>query len=215
MKKSKTTIIQKARNNDIEVEDILQLVKTGNKETLHILEKLRLLLCEGEKRSDEVPFDKWICIVATYFEYGISKIVYLAKEDMEYSSFAISVLEELKTYDAFVGIIEVLESCVLSDNQDYKLALKCLAALNLMISFDDEINYKPQDEALLRSLIHHFLNFCKEKKACEEDIVVAYCAVRKVGDASTITLIKSMPSLVLEEYSGLDKTVMNKIKKRL
>jgi len=209
-------LIIKEKKGELEVEDILGLVKTG---TASLIPDLKILKSEIARKDSysalSVPYDRWIEIVCEFLEHGYARLVEIAHRDKYLAKFAISALEAAKSREGFLGIITIMKSYNLNDSLDYKNYVKCISAINLMISFDDEIKFSEEESTLARTLIHNYLNFTKEKLANESDIITAYCALRKIGNFESLSILKKMPPIKNAENIGIDKMVMSIIKKRM
>ena len=208
-------LVSKAKSKQIEVEDILKLVKKIQPRSINDdLNELKLQISTNYDEEVSILFNKWIDIVSIFFEKSYNGLIEIALQNKNFAPFAISVLEETKTSEGLKSLIEIIRNSKLKDNDGYKSILDSIAAINMMISFDDDIFIAPEDSESAKSLIHDFLKFNKENTFNEGDVVVAYCALRKIGDLETIKLIKNMPALMESQNMGIDSTVMKQIEKK-
>ena len=209
-------LLIKEKKNELEVEDILDLVKTGDPTLIPGLQELKLRIAKTDTFSVlSIPFDRWIDVVCEFLEHGYAGPVEIAKKDKYLATFAISALEASKTREGFVSILNILNSCNLEDSVGYKNAGKCISGINLMISFDDDVKFSKEEADLARLLVHNYLNFIMGKSFSEGELVVAYCALRKLGNHESIQIIKKMPPLQKSHNSGIDKMVLTAIRKRI
>ena len=207
-------LVSKAKSKQIEVEDILKLVKKIQPRSINDdLNELKLQISTDYDEEVSILFNKWIDIVSIFFEKSYNGLIEIALQNKNFAPFAISVLEETKTSEGLKSLIEIIRNSKLKDNDGYKSILDSIAAINMMISFDDDIFIDPEDSESTKNLIHDFLKFNKENIFNEGDVVVAYCALRKIGDSETIKLIKNMPTLMESQNMGIDSTVMKQIEK--
>ncbi|HEY4481346.1 MAG TPA: hypothetical protein VI489_00685 [Candidatus Brocadiaceae bacterium] len=209
-------LISKEKNGELEVEDILDLVKIRNASLVPGLKLLKSEIAQKDSYSLlSVPYDRWIDMVCEFLEQGYAKLTETARRNRDMARFAISVLEATKDIEGFKSIVNILASCDLNDPVGYENSVRCLSAINLMISFDDEIKFTEEEADITRSSIHKYLAFVKGKKKLDEaGVIVAYCALRKIGNNETINVIKEMPALKSVENIGVDKMVISAIKKR-
>lgn len=209
-------LFKKEKNNTLEVEDILAVVRNGTKDDVSVLKELRLEIFKTDTFSTRsIPFDKWIDAVCDFLTFGYDKMVEIATSNSDQSYFAIKVLNETYTYDGLQSILKILNASDLTKQTDYIVAIECMSAINLMISFDAKIDLSEKDIVSVRQLIHRYLEFVKNNSAKEIDISAAYYALRKVGDNSSIELLESLPPFTESGLLNTLSTVKSAIKKSM
>jgi hypothetical protein len=209
-------LIQKEKNNILEVEDILDLVKSPDKSILPELNTFKKIIQKNDNFSaSSIPFDRWIDAVYEFVKDGYSKVVESAINNKEIARFSIGVLESSKTHEGFKSLLKILSHCDLHDKIGYTNAIKCISAINLLISFDCGFKFSGEDAAEARNLIHKFILFNKEIIYSENDLMIAYASLRQIGDIESIDIIKQMPAVVNTQNSGVEKMVMSAIRRRL
>jgi len=211
-----TELFEKRKRNELEVEDILQLAKGGIKKIfVNDLKNLKIIKVEGNEQKENQSINLWIDIIIDFFENGYQKLIEVAKAGDKKAVFAIGVLEETKTIEGFRSLIAILKNCSIENPVEYEIAVATISAINNMISFDSIVTVEESDASVARQFIHNFLIYANNPSSNEKDLVIAYCALRKIGDLNTIKLIKKMRPLSRPENLGIDSVAISAIKSRI
>lgn len=213
-------IYRKIKSNNIEVEDLFEILHKGGRKSVDFLTYVKteynwadisdnLILSNGNRR---IPFATWADIICLYLEKGISALIIEAEKSNRWE-FAIDILEEIKTEESFDALNALLT--LQEPVKDERKVLKIIAAMNFA-SFKDAPNINKiladkTNNKILTVLDFYSKNFLKNNSK----IAACLYSLRGIGDESTIEYIKSLPLIKDKRYFGLEKLVINSIKKRI
>lgn len=210
-----TKLRRLAELDAVDVEHLSELAVIGDAKAVPVIRELQERYawpqdnCQGEKHL--VPLARWAEVVCAYLEGGADALVaYARRAEADSFYFAVSVLSELKTaasVRAFVELAAGIESDLGTHTED---AIKLAEAINLVLLFKGAPVVHEQTAAELRRFLHAVLR----QELSEPQRATAVCALRGVGDESSIQLIDAMPGFVAP-WSGLESTAIKSIRKRL
>ena len=185
-------IERKARDNSLEVEDLLETVHAPDADFGKFLLDLASELDWSEDGFVDgrrvVPFRRWATVVAIYHEQGIPGLTGLVRRNEENvpASFVFSVLEQLKSSASVQAILDILGDTAHEPSNDLELAKMAATAFNLILSFDGRPDLPEAVEAGVRNFLHTLLQL----ELPEPDRATAVFALRGVGDETSLELIK-------------------------
>ena len=87
---------------------------------------------------------------------------------------------------------------------------RLISALNTTLSFPPVVRVDQDVEEKLREFIHRYIDLTQD----EQRYVTAICALRSIGNDSSVKLIKSKKALA-GQWKGTEKLVIKKINDRL
>lgn len=192
------------RENLLEVEDILSLINKADQSIILQLKDLSLKRNWQEVNDNGIiPFATWANIVCDYLSGGIEKITIIGLEKNKYSNFALAVLEEIKDVESVKGLSKILAACDLKIENDYRIAIKSLASINQLISFNKNIDLSSDNKEYIRRLIESKLvEIDTSKFKTETDIAICLCSLREIGNEETINKIKNRSLLKEDSFRG-------------
>jgi hypothetical protein len=146
-----------------------------------------------------------------YLEGGADALVAYARRDEPKSFyFATSILSELKSAASVLAFAELAAGIESDLSRCIEDAIKLAEAINLALSFKGAPVVYEQTAAELRRFLHAVL----QQELSEPQRATVVCALRGVGDESSVQLIGAMPGFVAP-WSGLESTAIKAIRKRL
>ena len=205
----------KADKNEIEVEDIISVCETRDPKLVPYLRSLKERfnykdnLVVHDNGSITPPMGAWIKIGCIYIEDGFEGLLELSKDESKIS-YCLSFLEQYKNRQSAQALIKIVDRYGAVTENEYELIMDIISSINIMFSFDESPEITPEEKASHRNLVHRTISLCKT----DSDLAIAMCALRGVGNADSIALVKSMPKLQ-GAWSGTEKIVAKEINKRL
>lgn len=205
---------RKAADNSLEVEQLLKIAKTADVSVVPLLADLAARHdwsytgWEGEARV--VPFAKWVEAISVYLTDGCDGLVsYAQRPPSESWSFALAVLESLRTPVALLAIAELAD--LVRDQIDERAedAQKVVYAVNNTIAAKDA---PPIPEAV-RVRLRDFLHAVLSSSLAEVWIASAIVALGRAGDVSSLPIIRNVRPLG-EVWNAAPKRALREIKKR-
>lgn len=203
------------KNDELEVEDLLKLLKkpcVSLADPLREMAKMYDWLPINQERI--VPFATWAEVVAIYFEKGIAEIIALAKKKDEISPFALSTLDYLpsvEAFEAFLAISECFEADLMNENREFikKYAYNlCIASHSLKkMPISEELSDKIKE--ILKKIIVYTENIGDEPIK-----MLALVPFRYIGDLSDIDFVQKI-TFTEDCYQGYEKQFVREIKKRV
>lgn len=208
---------QKAEQNTLEVEHLLALARTGNQAFVAVIRGLQAeqnwsheSFLDGQR---VVPFGSWADVVCRYLEEGCGGVATLGTSPAtrgDFAPFCIALLEEIRTADSVAALLQICGDLVDRPEANLPLAIKCAGAFNNLLSFKSA----PLIEETCRSQVRCFLHKLMALDLPNPQRGLVICALRGVGDESSIALINSGPALT-DAWSGTDKGAVREIQRRL
>ena len=203
-----------AKKDELEVEDLLTLLKTPDTKFITPLQQMAK---EYDWQADNdrliIPFATWVETVCLYFEKGIEGFIQAAKVKDRFAQFVLSALPELpilESLPAFVEIANVFEPTIKPKDKDfvqkYANALCDTAHLLKNQSISQELQRQLID--ILKKLI------CFADEVADENIKIwALVPFRYIGTLADIDFIQNI--CFSEKYKvGTEKIIIKDIKKR-
>ncbi|MEQ9849480.1 hypothetical protein [Pectobacterium brasiliense] len=204
----------KARRNTLEVEHILAAAKA----------RLPGLRDELNRLSDEcswshspylpdgthvVPLAKWAEIAGTYAEEGIDALGVLA-DDPENVAYVIGLLEEIQSHAAVNALMDFFSAVMQTPENAPETAWSLTTAYNSLLSFKDGVVATDEQATAVRSYLMRLLPLATS----EHHILLIFCALRGVGDSSSLDLLASQRDLA-PPNDTIRASVIRAIRQRL
>ncbi|MEQ9887922.1 hypothetical protein [Pectobacterium zantedeschiae] len=204
----------KARRNTLEVEHILTAAKA----------RLPGLRDELNRLSDEcswsrspylpdgthvVPLAKWAEIAGAYAEEGIDALGVLA-DDPENVAYVIGLLEELQSHAAVNALMDFFSAVMQRPELAPETAWRLTSAYNLLLSFKDGVVATDEQATAVRTFLMRLLPLA----TTEHQTCLLFCALRGVGDASSLDFLVSHRDLAPPNET-IRMTAMRAIRQRL
>ena len=213
-------IIQRLRNRDkkgeLEVEHILNLVRTGD---AALVDPLRELSAAsgwiGLNEELFVPMATWVEIVCEYFECGITRMEQIVLRKDEYSTFALSVLETLHNQESAEALVRSLSALREALPESVEYLREAVRIFNLVVSCGKDVPL-PEPEPERQSAKACLQAILTEADALGDNELIVDCmyAYRGIGDEETIFHLKQWPSLP-PPYRDTVDMVVKRIRKRI
>ena len=102
---------QLEKKGDLEVEDLLKILKTPNKEYITPLREM-VAQYDWQPLNDEliVPFASWVDALCIYIEEGTQGLVKSIHKTKDFFSIVFGVLEELPTEESLPAFLEIAQT---------------------------------------------------------------------------------------------------------
>lgn len=196
------TIVRRARQGRLEVEDILAAGKQRLPGLREALEKLsdELAWSKTARKVDGfhvIPFRSWARVAVEYAEHGNEGLARLAAVRSNLP-FVLGMLEEIKGVEAVRCLIVGFSRFLAAPEADLVSTFQIVRTINLLVSLKGAPALADADAGLLRNFLHAALGLAKgtDRKAW------VLCALRGVGDATSLELLKAQAELP-DPYDGL------------
>ncbi len=211
MSSPENKILERLANGSLEVEHLLNLAIIGDAATADFLNELRRS-GKWEKMNslelNSVPYQDWALVIQEYLRGGFKALESLAME--RYSFLVVALLEHLHTSESVVAMIEIFADVIDDVKKNQCLADDLVSSLNVILSFPPAIKVDDINADKLREFIHQYIEIVDE----EAQYATGICALRGVGNESSVRLIKSKKPLS-GSWQGTEKIVIKKIKDNL
>ncbi len=211
MSNPESDILKWATEGSLEVEHLLNLALVGDAATADFLRDLRSL---GDWKQFEklpvitVPYQAWALVVEEYLRNGFSGLESLATD--EHARFVIALLEHIHTADSLNAMLDIFSYVICNPEKYEDLSDRLISSLNVVLSFPPAVRVDNDVETNLREFIHRYIDHADG----EQRYGTAICALRSVGNSSSVKLIKSKKALS-GKWLGTEKIVIAKINARL
>ena len=110
------------KKGDLEVEDLLKILKTPSKEYIAHLQEM-VVLYDWQPMNDEliIPFAAWVEAICIYLEEGTQGLVKAIDKPKEFFLIVFGVLEELPIDEALPAFLDIAEtfSAGITDEQEF------------------------------------------------------------------------------------------------
>lgn len=205
---------RKAADNSLEVEHLLKVATLGDASDAPLLRQLKVehdWSDTGREGNDKVvPFGLWCDVVCCYLKHGYLGIVEMAHHDEDLLDFCFGLLEDVKTLESVSALLAIGGPVVEHPRTDQALSLKLAKAFNLLLSFNGAPSIDEATTSVIREFLHRLLN----QDLAEAQRATCVCALRGVGDATSLELIQGLPSFS-GSWVGLEASACKQIMKRL
>ena len=205
---------QLEKKGNLEVEDLLKILKTPNKEYITPLREM-VAQYDWQPLNDEliVPFASWVEAICIYLEEGIkglSKAIYKTKD---FFHIIFGVLEELPTEESLPAFLEIAHtfSTNITDEQEDFVKEYTYALCDISHQLKSEKVNKDLHEAFV-PILKQIISFGQSKK---DEVLMCSAAVcfQAFGNKSDIPYLKALP-FTEAYYKSTGKTITNRIEKK-
>ena len=202
------------KKGDLEVEHLLKILKTPNKEYITPLQEM-VVQYHWQPLNDEliVPFASWVDAICIYLEEGtkgLSKALYKTKD---FFHIVFGVLEELPTEEALPAFLEIAQtfSTNITDEQQDFVQKYTYSLCNISHQLKGEKASKDIHEAFV-PVLKQIISFAQTKKN-EALMCSAAVCFQAFGDKSDIEYLKSL-TFTEDYYKNTGKTIAKRIEKK-
>ena len=205
---------QLEKKGDLEVEHLLKILKTPNKEYITPLQEM-VAQYHWQPLNDEliVPFASWVDAICIYLEEatkGLSKALYKTKD---FFHIVFGVLEELPTEEALPAFLEIAQnfSDKITDEQQDFVKEYTYGLCDVSHQLKSEKVNKDLHEAFV-PILKQIISFAQSKK---DEVLMCSAAVcfQAFGDKSDIPYLKALP-FTEAYYKSTGKIIINRIEKK-
>ena len=202
------------KKGDLEVEHLLKILKTPNKEYITPLQEM-VVQYHWQPLNDEliVPFASWVEAICIYLEEGtkgLSKALYKTKD---FFHIVFGVLEELPTEEALPAFLEIAQtfSTNITDEQQDFVQKYTYSLCNISHQLKGEKASKDIHEAFV-PVLKQIISLAQRKKN-EALMCSAAVCFQAFGDKSDIEYLKSL-TFTEDYYKNTGKTIAKRIEKK-
>jgi len=205
---------QLEKKGNLEVEDLLKILKTPNKEYITPLREM-VAQYHWQPLNNEliVPFASWVDAICIYLEEGtkgLSKALYKTKD---FFHIVFGVLEELPTEEALPAFLEIAQnfSDKITDEQQDFVKEYTYGLCDVSHQLKSEKVNKDLHEAFV-PILKQIISFGQSKK---DEMLICSAAVcfQAFGNKSDIPYLKALP-FTEAYYKSTGKIIINRIEKK-
>ena len=202
------------KKGDLEVEDLLKILKTPSKEYIAPLREMAAQY-DWKPMNDEliIPFAAWVEAICIYLEEGTQGLVKAIDKPKEFFHIVFGVLEEIPVSEAFTAFLEIAKtfSTGITDEQEgfvkkYAYSLCCISH-----QLKSEKASKDLHEAFV-PILKQIISFAQTKKN-ETIMCSAAVCFQAFGDKNDIEYLKSL-TFTEDYYKNTGKTIIKRIEKK-
>ena len=205
---------QLEKKGNLEVEDLLKILKTPNKEYITPLREM-VAQYHWQPQNDEliVPFASWVDALCIYLEEGTQGLVKAIHKTKDFFSIVFGVLEELPTEEslpAFLEIAQTFSDKITDDQQDF-VQKYTYSLCNISHQLRGENASQDLHEAFV-PILKQIISFAQSKK---DEVLMCSAAVcfQAFGNKSDIPYLKAL-SFIDAYYKNTGKTIAKRIEKK-
>ena len=202
---------QLEKKGDLEVEHLLKILKTPNKEYITPLREM-VAQYHWQPLNDEliVPFASWVDALCIYLEEGVQGLVKSIHKTKDFFSIVFGVLKELpieESLPAFLEIAQNFSSKITDDQQDF-VQKYTYSLCNISHQLKGENASQDLHEAFV-PILKQIISFAQSKK---DEVLMCSAAVcfQAFGDKSDIPYLKTL-SFTEAYYKNTGKTIAKRI----
>ena len=202
------------KKGDLEVEDLLKILKTPNKEYITPLREM-VAQYDWQPQNDEliVPFASWVDALCIYLEEGTKGLVKAIHKTKDFFSIVFGVLEELPTEESLPAFLEIAQtfSDKITDEQEDFVQKYTYSLCNISHQLKGENASQDLHEAFV-PILKQIISFAQSKK---DEVLMCSAAVcfQAFGDKSDIPYLKAL-SFIDAYYKNTGKTIAKRIEKK-
>lgn len=205
---------QLEKKGDLEVEDLLKILKTPNKEYITPLREM-VAQYHWQPLNDEliVPFASWVDALCIYLEEGTQGLVKAIHKTKDFFSIVFGVLEELPTQESLPAFLEIAQtfSDKITDEQEDFVQKYTYSLCNISHQLKGEKVSQDLHEAFV-PVLKKIIGFAQTKKN-EVLMCSATVCFQAFGDKSDIPYLKAL-SFTEAYYKNIGKTIAKRIEKK-
>ena len=205
---------QLEKKGNLEVEDLLKILKTPNKEYITPLREM-VAQYDWQPLNDEliVPFASWVDAICIYLQEGtkgLSKALYKTKN---FFHIIFGVLEGLPTEESLPAFLEIAQnfSAKITDEQEDFVKEYTYSLCDISHQLKSEKVNKDLHEAFV-PILKQIISFAQSKK---DEVLMCSAAVcfQAFGDKNDIPYLKAL-SFTDAYYKNTGKTIAKRIEKK-
>ena len=205
---------QLEKKGNLEVEDLLKILKTPNKEYITPLREM-VAQYHWQPLNDEliVPFASWVDALCIYLEEGTQGLVKAIDKPKEFFLIVFGVLEELPIDEALPAFLNIAEtfSAGITDEQEFFVQKYVYPLCEISHQLKGEKMSKDLHEAFV-PILKQIISFAQTKKN-ETIMCSAAVCFQAFGDKSDIPYLKALP-FTEAYYKNTGKTIAKRIEKK-
>ena len=205
---------QLEKKGDLEVEDLLKILKTPNKEYITPLREM-VAQYHWQPQNDEliVPFASWVDALCIYLEEGTQGLVKAIHKTKDFFSIVFGVLEELPTEESLPAFLEIAQtfSAKITDEQEDFVKEYTYKLCDISHQLKGENASQDLHEVFV-PILKQIISFAQSKK---DEVLMCSAAVcfQAFGDNSDIPYLKAL-SFIDAYYKNTGKTITKRIEKK-
>ena len=202
------------KKGNLEVEDLLKILKTPNKEYITPLREM-VAQYDWQPLNDEliVPFASWVDALCIYLEEGVQGLVKSIHKTKDFFSIVLGVLKGLPTEEALPAFLEIAQnfSAKITDEQEDFVKEYTYSLCDISHQLKSEKVNKDLHEAFV-PILKQIISFGQSKK---DEVLMCSAAVcfQAFGDKSDIPYLKALP-FTEDYYKSTGKTIAKRIEKK-
>ena len=202
------------KKGDLEVEDLLKILKTPNKEYITPLREMAAQY-DWQPLNDEliVPFASWVDALCIYLEEGTQGLVKAIHKTKDFFSIVFGVLEELPTEESLPAFLEIAQTFLphISDEQKDFVQKYTYSLCNISHQLKGEKVSQDLHEVFV-PILKQIISFAQSKK---DEVLMCSAAVcfQAFGNESDIPYLKALP-FTEAYYKNTGKTIAKRIEKK-
>ena len=202
------------KKGDLEVEDLLKILKTPNKEYITPLREMAAQY-DWQPLNDEliVPFASWVDALCIYLEQGTQGLVKAIHKTKDFFSIVFGVLEELPTEESLPAFLEIAQTFLphISDEQKDFVQKYTYSLCNISHQLKGEKVSQDLHEVFV-PILKQIISFAQSKK---DEVLMCSAAVcfQAFGDKNDIPYLKAL-SFTEAYYKNTGKTIAKRIEKK-
>ena len=202
------------KKGDLEVEDLLKILKTPSKEYIVPLREMAAQY-DWQPMNDEliIPFAAWVEAICIYLEEGTQGLVKAIDKPKEFFLIVFGVLEELPIDEALPAFLNIAEtfSAGITDEQEFFVQKYVYPLCDISHQLKSEKVNKDLHEAFV-PILKQIISFAQTKKN-ETIMCSAAVCFQAFGDKSDIEYLKSL-TFTEDYYKNTGKTIAKRIEKK-
>ena len=205
---------QLEKKGNLEVEDLLKILKTPNKEYITPLREM-VAQYHWQPQNDEliVPFASWVDALCIYLEEGTQGLVKAIHKTKDFFSIVFGVLEELPTEESLPAFLEIAQtfSDKITDEQEDFVKEYTYKLCDISHQLKGENASQDLHEVFV-PILKQIISFAQSKK---DEVLMCSAAVcfQAFGDKSDIPYLKAL-SFTEAYYKNTGKTIAKRIEKK-
>ena len=205
---------QLEKKGNLEVEDLLKILKTPNKEYITPLREM-VAQYDWQPLNDEliVPFASWVDALCIYLEEGVQGLVKSIHKTKDFFSIVLGVLKGLPTEESLPALLEIAQnfSAKITDEQEDFVKEYTYELCDISHQLKGEKVNKDLHEAFV-PILKQIISFAQSKK---DEVLMCSAAVcfQAFGNKSDIPYLKALP-FTEDYYKSTGKTIAKRIEKK-
>ena len=205
---------QLEKKGNLEVEDLLKILKTPNKEYITPLREM-VAQYDWQPLNDEliVPFASWVDALCIYLEEGVQGLVKSIHKTKDFFSIVFGVLKELPSEESLLVFLEIAQtfSAKITDEQEFFVQKYAYSLCNISHQLKGEKVNKDHHDTFV-PILKQIISFAQTKKN-ETIMCSATVCFQAFGDKSDIPYLKAL-SFTEAYYKNTGKTIAKRIEKK-